>query len=109
MTHVITVVIADDHPIFRTGLSAVVESNPAIRVVAEGAHGHGALAAIEATGPDIAVLGIDMPGRDGLDVARALRDRRSATRVIFLTLHTDARFLNAALDTGAQGYVPKES
>ena len=50
-----------------------------------------------------------MPGRDGLDVARALRDRRSATRVIVLTLHKDAWFLNAALDAGVHGYVPKES
>src|SRR5262249_12958725 len=63
----------------------------------------------ESAGPDIAVLDIDMPGRDGLDVARTLRDRRLATRVIFLTLHKDAWFLNAALDAGVHGYVPKES
>ena len=105
----ITVVIADDHPIFRTGLRHVIEGETAVRVVAEARDGIEALAAIESAGPDVAVLDIDMPGRDGLDVARTLRDRRSATRVIFLTLHTDARFLNAALDAGAHGYVAKES
>ena len=50
-----------------------------------------------------------MPGRDGLEVARALRDRRSATRVILLTMHKDAWFLDAALDAGVHGYVPKDS
>jgi len=50
-----------------------------------------------------------MPGRDGLDVTRALRDARSSTRVILLTLHTDAFYLNSALDAGVYGYVPKET
>lgn len=106
---IITVLIADDHPIFRTGLRHVVDADPAIRVVGEAGDGDEALAAIESAAPDVAVLDIDMPGRDGLEVARTLRDRRSATRVIFLTLHTDAWFLNAALDAGVHGYVPKES
>jgi DNA-binding NarL/FixJ family response regulator len=105
----ITVLIADDHPIFRTGLRQVIETDPAVRVVAEAGNGDEALATIQSVGPDVAVLDIDMPGCDGLDVARALRDRRSATRVIFLTLHTDAWFLSAALDAGVHGYVPKES
>jgi DNA-binding NarL/FixJ family response regulator len=109
MTPVITVLIADDHPIFRTGLRQVIETDPAVRVIAEAGDGDEALATIQSVGPDIAVLDIDMPGRDGLDVARALRDRRSITRVIVLTLHNDAWFLNAALDAGVHGYVPKES
>ena len=109
MTAVITVMIADDHPIFRTGLRHVLESEAGIRVVGEAKDGNEALAMLESLGPDVAVLDIDMPGRDGLEVARAARDRRSATRVIFLTLHKDARFLNAALDAGADGYVSKES
>lgn len=109
MTRVITVLIADDHPIFRTGLRQVIETDAAVRVVAEAGNGDEALATIGSVSPDVAVLDIDMPGRDGLDVARALRDRRSATRVIFLTLHKDSWFLNAALDAGVHGYVPKES
>jgi DNA-binding NarL/FixJ family response regulator len=105
----ITIVIADDHPIFRTGLRQVLEADAALRVVAEAGNGEEALAAIESARPDLAVLDIDMPGRDGLDVTRTLRDRRSTTRVILLTLHTDAWFLNTALDAGVHGYVPKES
>jgi DNA-binding NarL/FixJ family response regulator len=109
MTPVITVVIADDHPIFRAGLRQVIEANPGIRVVAEAGDGDDALAKIESASPALAVLDIDMPGRDGLDVARALRDRKSATRVILLTMHKDAWFLEAALDAGVHGYVPKDS
>jgi DNA-binding NarL/FixJ family response regulator len=104
----VTVLIADDHPIFRAGLRQVIEADPAVRVVAEAASGDEALAAIESLTPDVSVLDIDMPGRDGLEVARSLRDRRSATRVIFLTLHKDPVFLNAALDVSAHGYVLKD-
>jgi len=105
----ITVLIADDHPIFRAGLRQVIETVcPDARIVGEAQNGDEALAMIESVSPDVAVLDIDMPVCDGLEVARALRDRRSTTRVIFLTLHTDARFLNAALDAGVDGYVPKE-
>jgi DNA-binding NarL/FixJ family response regulator len=109
MKPVITVVIADDHPIFRTGLRQILDADAALRIVAEAGDGDEALAAIASAQPDVAVLDIDMPGPDGLAVSRALRDQRSPTRVILLTLHTDAWFLNAALDAGAQGYVPKES
>jgi DNA-binding NarL/FixJ family response regulator len=109
MKRVITIVITDDHPIFRTGLQQVLETDAELRVVGEAGNGDDALVSIEAVRPDLAVLDIDMPGRDGLDVTRALRDRRSATRVILLTLHTDAWFLNRALDAGVHGYVPKES
>jgi DNA-binding NarL/FixJ family response regulator len=109
MTAVITVLIADDHPIFRAGLRQVIEAAPDIRVVAEVGDGDAALASIESAGPALAILDIDMPGRDGLEVARALRDRRAATRVILLTMHKDAFFLDAALDAGVQGYVPKDS
>jgi DNA-binding NarL/FixJ family response regulator len=109
MTPVITVVIADDHPIFRMGLRQILDSDAALRLVAEAGDGDEALAAVASTQPDIAVLDIDMPGRDGLAVSRALRDQRSPTRVILLTLHMDAWFVNTALDAGVQGYVPKDS
>jgi DNA-binding NarL/FixJ family response regulator len=109
MQPVISVVIADDHPIFRAGLRQVLETDSALRIVAEAGDGDEALATIEAIRPDLAVLDIDMPRRDGLEVVRVLRDRRSTTRIILLTLHTDAWFLNTALDAGVDGYVPKES
>ena len=104
----ITVLIADDHPIFRAGLRQTIEAD-GMRVVADAGDGDAARTLIQSLAPDIAVLDIHMPGPDGLAVARALRDSRSATRVIVLTLLTDPWFLDAAIDAGVSGYVPKDS
>ena len=101
-----TIFIADDHPIFRQGLRQLIERDPGFTVVGEAADGPSALAAIERLVPRIAVLDIDMPGMDGLTAAA--RDRRLPTAEVCLTMHSDARFLNAALNAGAMGYVVKD-
>ncbi|MEO7273191.1 MAG: response regulator transcription factor [Vicinamibacterales bacterium] len=103
-----TIFIADDHPIFRQGLRQLIERDPGFSVVGEAGDGTSALAAIERLAPRIAVLDIDMPGMDGLTVAGAVRDRRLPTAVVCLTMHSDARFLNAALNAGVMGYVIKD-
>jgi DNA-binding NarL/FixJ family response regulator len=108
MEPTITVVLADDHPIFRHGLRQVIEADRRLEIVAEAADGQTAIDRIEDLKPDIAVLDLDMPNRDGFDVARAIRDKRLPTRVIFLTLYKDERFLNTALDAGVKGYLLKD-
>ena len=108
MPSTITLILADDHPIFRQGLRQVIETDQRLQIVAEAGDGETAIERIETLAPNIAVLDLDMPGRDGLDVARAIRDKRLPTRVIFLTLHKDDRFLNTALDAGVSGYVLKD-
>jgi DNA-binding NarL/FixJ family response regulator len=108
MQRAITLVLADDHPIFRQGLRQVIEADRRLHIVAEAADGQTAIDRIEELKPDVAVLDVDMPNRDGLEVARAIRDRRLPTRVIFLTLHKDERLLNTALDAGVNGYVIKD-
>jgi DNA-binding NarL/FixJ family response regulator len=60
-------------------------------------------------GADIAVLDIDMPGRDGFEIARAIRHERLRVAIVFLTMHKDERFLNQALDLEVKGYVLKDS
>lgn len=106
---VISVVVADDHPIFRRGLRFVIESDPALKVVAEADDGLEALLRIEELDPDVAVLDIDMPGQDGLQVARAMRAKNSRTRAIFLTMHKDEGIFNAALEADVPGFVIKDS
>jgi DNA-binding NarL/FixJ family response regulator len=86
MKPVITVVIADDHPIFRAGLRQILETDATLHVAAEPSDGEEALAAVASIRPDVAVLDIDMPGRDGFDVTHTLRDRSSPTRVILQKL-----------------------
>lgn len=105
----IKLVIADDHPIFRRGLRAVIEAEPGWKVVAEAEDGDAALSQICEHLPDIAVLDLDMPKRDGFELTRALREKYPALAIIFLTLHNSESIFNASLDLGVKGYVLKDS
>ena len=104
----ISVLIADDHPVLRAGLRQVLERDPSIRVIAEVGDGEAALDRIQADRPDIAVLDIEMPKRDGLDVLRELRRLALPTRVIMLSLHDDEARVTDALALGARGYILKD-
>lgn len=108
MSKEIQILIADDHPIFRRGLRMIIESDPALEVVAEADDGAAALANIEALLPDVAVLDMDMPPPDGLAVARRTRERGWPVATVFLTMHKDVASFNAALDAGVRGYVVKD-
>jgi DNA-binding NarL/FixJ family response regulator len=105
----ISVLIADDHPIFRRGLRQIIEANPGLKVVGEAEDGDGALELIRSCRPQVAVLDVDMPRRDGFEVAREIRAAGLDARLIFLTMHKNEQFFNAALDLGVQGYVLKDS
>lgn len=105
----VRIVIADDHPIVRSGLRTVIESHTRLCVIAEAADGAAALAAIEQTQPDIAILDVNMPALSGFELVRQLHARKLSVAVIFLTIHSDAVMFNEALDLGARGYVLKES
>ena len=70
----ITVLIADDHPIFRKGLRQIIETDANLKIVAEAENGSEALEKIRRLQPQVAVLDVDMPERDGLDVLRNLRE-----------------------------------
>ena len=103
------VLIADDHPIFRQGLRQIIETDPGLKVVAEASDGEQAFERLCEAQPDIAVLDLSMPLKDGFAVARAVRDARLTVALVFLTMHRDEHYLNAALDLGVHGYVLKDS
>jgi DNA-binding NarL/FixJ family response regulator len=109
MTNNISLLIADDHPIFRAGLRQVIENDPRLTVIAEADDGEAALALIRQLRPQVALLDLDMPGLDGFAVAAAICAERLAVAVIFLTMHKDEMHFNEALKLGAQGYVIKDS
>jgi DNA-binding NarL/FixJ family response regulator len=105
----IQIVIADDHPIFRKGLRGMIESEADLKVVGEAGDGEIALSLISEHDPDIVILDVDMPGKDGFEAAGAIIRKNTAVGVIFLTMHNTESLFNAALDLGVKGYVLKDS
>ena len=105
----IHIVIADDHPIFRQGLRTVIETQPDLTVVGEASDGAKALDLLASARAAVAVLDLTMPVKDGFAVARAARELRLSTAIVFLTMHNDEHSVNAALDLGVRGYVLKDN
>jgi len=105
----IRIVIADDHPIFRKGLRDTIETDPTLKIVAEAEDGEQALELIQTLKPEIAILDVEMPHKDGFEVIQEIQEKKLPVLVIFLTMYKDERFFNTAMNRGAKGYVLKES
>ncbi|MET0753702.1 MAG: response regulator transcription factor [Pyrinomonadaceae bacterium] len=109
MSKEIRIVIADDHPIFRSGLAQLLKTEERIKIVGEASDGEKALTAIRENSPDIAILDIDMPEKGGFEVAEELSSERIFVEIIFLTMHKNESLFNAALNLGVKGFVLKDS
>ena len=105
----ISILIADDHPVFRRGLRMIIQSDQKLRIIAEADDGKAALELINQSTPDVAVLDVNMPEMTGFDVVRELRKTKLATEFIFLTMHKDEAMFNTSMDLGVKGYLLKES
>ncbi len=104
-----TIVLADDHRIVRQGLRALLEAQSDLRVIAETGDGLEAVELVERLGPDVLVVDVMMPGLNGLEVTRQVRQRWSATKVIVLSMRTGKSYVAEALRHGAGAYVLKSS
>lgn len=109
MSKRIKVLIADDHPIFRRGLSATIEKEKNISIVGEAENGKVAIELVESLNPDVVILDIDMPIKDGIETARDLKAKNLTTKVVFLTMHKDTSILRSLRSLGVKGYVLKDS
>ena len=104
-----SIVIVDDHPIFRRGLKEIIEGDSQFAVVAEAGDGETALREVKALKPEVVVLDLHLPKIGGLELVRALRALSHPPAVIVLTMHSEEAMFNAAMDGGAQGYILKEN
>lgn len=106
-TAAISILVADDHPVVRDGLVAILSTQPDFDVVGEAGDGQETLRKVSELTPDVLLLDLEMPEMDGVRVLQALREAHAASRVIvFTAFDTDERIL-AAVRAGAQGYLLK--
>jgi DNA-binding NarL/FixJ family response regulator len=103
------VLIADDHEIFRIGLTKTIERDKNFSIIAQASNGKEALAQIIEKRPDIAILDVSMPMMSGLDVGRAVYQSALPTELIFLTMYKDIAYFNAAMEIGVRGYLLKDN
>ncbi|MBK9094305.1 MAG: response regulator transcription factor [Anaerolineae bacterium] len=103
------IVLADDHPIVRQGLRALLEAETDFQLVGEAGDGLEAVGLVERVKPDVLVLDLMMPGLAGFEVARQARQRSPQTRIVILSMHADEGYVLEALTAGASAYVLKKS
>ena len=105
----IRLILADDHTIFRQGLTALLDAEGDLEIVAVADNGLDALELIRQQRPDIAILDINMPTRGAIEIAEILNSESLPTRVIALTMHKETLFINGAINAGVAGYVLKDN
>jgi len=105
----VSVVVADDHPFFRDGVTRGLLQSGLVRVVGEAATGREALELIRQEAPAVALVDQQMPDLDGLDVTRAVVRDGLPTRVLLLSAFTDSAVVYQALECGAAGYLSKDT
>jgi two-component system response regulator NreC len=103
------VLIADDHPVLRSGLRVLLGADPGLEVVGEAGSGEETLRLAEELRPDVVLLDISMPGENGIETVRRLKAKLPALRVLFLTMHEEEGMLLEALGAGADGYLIKRA
>lgn len=105
----IRVVIADDHTLIRYGLRQVLEAESDIQVVAEAQNGNEVLDIVRSSKVDVVVLDISMPGRNGLETLKELKQHHSDVAAIVLSMHPKDQYAVRVVVAGAAGYITKES
>jgi DNA-binding NarL/FixJ family response regulator len=103
------ILIADDHYIVRIGLVALVNIEPDMEVVAEAADGAEAIELFDKHNPDLVLLDMHMPVKNGIETTKEIRSRFPASRILILTAFDGDEEIHRALQAGAQGYVFKNS
>lgn len=103
------VMIADDHSLIREGIKQLLEFDGSIKVIAEASNGVECLEKLETLTPDVLLLDINMPEKNGIEVLEELKKNKSNVKVLILTVHNELEYLLKAVDIGVDGYILKDS
>ena len=104
----IRVLVADDHPVWRRGIRALLDAEPDIEVVAEASNGQEVLRLLSTTGIDVVLLDMEMPVLTGVEVARTVKAEGLPVRILALSSYDDTAYIGGLLESGAAGYITKD-
>jgi two-component system response regulator NreC len=104
-----TILIADDHTLFREGLRALLSAHEELHVLGEAENGQEALRAVAKYKPDLLLMDLSMPKMGGLEAIKEVKRQEPGTKVLVLTIHGTEEFVLEALDAGASGYILKDA
>lgn len=105
---IIRVILADDHPVVRTGIRTLLEQTADIEVVAETGNGSEVIELVNRYDPHVLLLDMEMPGQSGIEIAQLLEKKAGRIRILALSAHDDEHYIQGILAHGAAGYLTKE-
>jgi DNA-binding NarL/FixJ family response regulator len=104
-----TILVVDDHPLFREGMKSLIARNPKFQVIGEAGTGSDALNMAKELKPDLAIVDISLPDKSGIEVTRELRTLLPHVRIVIVSMHAKIDTITEAFRAGATGYVVKDS
>ena len=104
-----TILIVDDHPLFREGLVSLLSKQPGFKVIGEAAEGEEGIAMAKKHHPDLVIMDISLPDITGIDATRHIREFLQGTKVIMLSIHSKIDYITDAFKAGASAYLTKEA